>query len=253
LYYTPSGIHFVDEGSGKPIVLVHGAFGSLEDWSPISSILKNSFRIIALDLKGHGKSAPIEGRCNLDIMALAVNDVINHLKLNKYVLVCTSLGAAVALRCAIARIKGLEKLVLIAPLIKGPSTIGYKMMKFLHKLGAVNLRKLITEATLRELKEPGEDLALKVKSKLKSIPEDFFFNIAECIVSVNLRDALGLVRVPTLIIVGDEDRLTPLKHVSQAPKKQPNIKVKVLEKAGHLLILERSSEVAQLIADFTSK
>ena len=251
--YTSSGIHFVDEGSGKPIVLIHGAFGSLEDWAPISLILKDNFRVIALDLRGHGKSPPIGGKCSLDIMALAVNDVINHLKLGKYVLVGTSLGAATALRCAIAGIKGLEKLILIAPLVKGSSVTGYKVMKFLHRLGLVNFRRLIINATLKELKEHNEDLTLKIKNKLEGIPEDFFFNVTECIASVNLKDALSFVKVPTLIIIGDEDELTPLKHVIQAPRKQPNIQLKVLEKAGHLLILERSDEVAQLIADFASK
>lgn len=250
--FTPSGVHFKDEGDGKPLVFIHGAFGSLEDWSDVASRLKGSFRLIAIDLKGHGKTTA-KARCSVEDFAIDVSDVLSFLKLDKYVLVGFSLGGAVALRCSVARFKGLERLVLISPLIKGPPAMLFKLMQLLHRLGILDLRGQMEGKLFKELKNLEYDVASKIMNNLKSRSDREVFELARCVVNVDLRDMLSFVKVPALVLVGSNDKMAPIKLVMKACKKLPNFQMRVVENAGHMLIFERPGEVAQAIIDYLSE
>src|SRR5687768_18328775 len=93
-------IRYVEEGQGQPIVLIHGALGSIEsNWIQTGVItnLSRDHRVIALDMRGHGKSGkPYEPAAYGHHMAEDIVRLLDHLKIQKAHLVGYSFGAVVA-------------------------------------------------------------------------------------------------------------------------------------------------------------
>ena len=104
-------IHYADEGSGEPIVLVHGSFGSLLMWNEWAVALKDRYRIIRFDRSPAGLSGPNpKGRYDFTHEAELIDALANKLALDKFYLVATSSGGAPAAQYAAAhpdRIKGI--------------------------------------------------------------------------------------------------------------------------------------------------
>ncbi|MDE0759057.1 MAG: alpha/beta hydrolase [Pseudomonadales bacterium] len=109
-------IHFRDEGNqnGHPIVLVHGAFSSLHAFESWSRILGDQFRIISLDLPGHGLTgATPSGDYSNGLQLDVVNAVSQHLGLSKFTIGGNSMGGGVSWRYALKYPERIAALILI--------------------------------------------------------------------------------------------------------------------------------------------
>jgi 3-oxoadipate enol-lactonase len=62
---TPA-LFYQDEGEGQAVMLIHGVGADASSWDPIAVALADRFRVLRLDLRGHGRSGHIEGDCSLD-------------------------------------------------------------------------------------------------------------------------------------------------------------------------------------------
>lgn len=110
-------VHYRDEGNpgGNVLVLVHGFSASLHTWEPWVRELGDEFRIISLDLPGHGLTRnPVPDKMNLVYFSEAVAEVTDKLGADKFVLVGSSMGGATAWQFALTRGKMLDGLVLVA-------------------------------------------------------------------------------------------------------------------------------------------
>ncbi|MDG1714474.1 alpha/beta hydrolase [Lacinutrix sp.] len=106
-------IHYTDQGSGKAIVLLHGFLEDLSMWNIIVPELSKKNRVICIDLLGHGKTGSIGYVHKMEDMAEAVNSVLKHLKLRKYILIGHSMGGYVALAFAKRHTESIKGLCLL--------------------------------------------------------------------------------------------------------------------------------------------
>jgi pimeloyl-ACP methyl ester carboxylesterase len=114
-------IHFIDEGSGVPVVLMHGSFGSLRDWDAAAQVLRSDYRVIRYDLPRLGLSGPTPvGNDGLEADIAMIGALANELQLERFVLISTSSSAASAMAWAAQNPERLYGLVLsnfaIAPI-----------------------------------------------------------------------------------------------------------------------------------------
>lgn len=99
--YKGGSIYFEEHGSGNPpLVLLHGFTESLKIWDEYRKILSSSFRLILIDLPGHGRSSILDQVHSMDLMADSVNAVLDHLNIPAAVMVGHSMGGYVALAFA---------------------------------------------------------------------------------------------------------------------------------------------------------
>jgi pimeloyl-ACP methyl ester carboxylesterase len=98
--YKNTQLHFSDEGNGPPVVFLHGYLESLDIWQPFTDKLMSRFRVIRIDIPGHGKSGIIEKIHTMDLMADAVIHILNELSVDKCVMVGHSMGGYVTLAVA---------------------------------------------------------------------------------------------------------------------------------------------------------
>lgn len=95
--FKTSSINYTDRGEGKVIVLLHGYLESLEIWDGFADELSKSFRVIAIDIPGHGRSGKVAEIHSMDLMAEGVDVVLKDLGIDKAFVVGHSLGGYVAL------------------------------------------------------------------------------------------------------------------------------------------------------------
>ena len=95
--FKSSSINFTDKGNGKTIVLLHGYLETLEIWDGFADELSKTFRVISIDIPGHGKSGKVATIHNMDLMAEAVDVVLKNLNIDKAFIVGHSMGGYVAL------------------------------------------------------------------------------------------------------------------------------------------------------------
>ena len=89
-------IHYQVDGAGPPLTLVHGVGARLESWDEVVERLAPRFRVIRLDLRGHGRSGPIENACTLEDFADDVRYVWDQLGVTKSHVAGFSLGGLIA-------------------------------------------------------------------------------------------------------------------------------------------------------------
>lgn len=97
ILFQDKKIYYSDNGMGTAIVLLHGFMESMSIWTNVSEELQKEYRIICIDLPGHGHSECIEDEHGMDLMALAVRAVLDHLNIEKCIMIGHSMGGYVTL------------------------------------------------------------------------------------------------------------------------------------------------------------
>ncbi|MFD6664486.1 alpha/beta fold hydrolase [Micromonospora chalcea] len=107
-------IWYEEHGNGKPLVLLHGEYGSTETFAPIRPALATRRRLIAVDLQGHGRTADVDRPLRYESMADDVAALLRHLGLPRADVLGYSLGGGVALRTAVQHPDLIRRLVLVS-------------------------------------------------------------------------------------------------------------------------------------------
>jgi pimeloyl-ACP methyl ester carboxylesterase len=115
-YADIHGLHLYYEthGSGEPLIVLHGGFGSVEMFGPNIELLAKTRQVIGVDLQGHGRTADIDRPFSYEAMADDIAALIEHLGFAKADVLGYSLGGGVALQCAIRHPERVRKLVLVS-------------------------------------------------------------------------------------------------------------------------------------------
>lgn len=94
-------LHFREYGQGQPLIVLHGLFGSLDNWHPLSQKFAEQFRVLALDLRNHGQS-PHSDEMNYSLMASDVNEFMESQSLASAMVLGHSMGGKTAMQFALS-------------------------------------------------------------------------------------------------------------------------------------------------------
>src|SRR3954451_13075006 len=108
------GLGYEQRGQGEPVVLLHGAYGTLDMFGQNLDLLAEAHRVIAVDLHSHGRSPTSQGELRVESMADDIAALIGQLGLRQAAVMGFSLGGAVALRTAIQHPDAVSRLVLVS-------------------------------------------------------------------------------------------------------------------------------------------
>lgn len=232
LHYTQPG-----RGDAAPaLLLLHGAGGSRLDWPRALQRLPGR-AVYNLDLPGHGRS-PGPAPDNIPAYAAAVRAAGDTLDQPGIVLAGHSMGGAIAQTLALDPPPWLRGLVLI-----GTSARLRVAPALLEMLAA---DPAAARAVLRDLSFAGPAPAMPIQT---ADPAAALAAFRACD-AFDLRDRLGEIRLPTLVIAGAADQLTPLKHGRALAEGLPDARLVILPGAGHFLALEAPQATATAVARF---
>ncbi len=227
------------------MILIHGAGGSFLSWHPYLRRLDGA-TVYTLDLPGHGKSDG-EGKRSINEYAEFLLSFIEEKKIRKPILAGHSMGSAIALTLALdvpEKLSGLALLGAGAKLKVSPL--------ILTKTGSPDTFEeavaLINEHSF-SLDAPKDLLRLSNENMLKIRRETLLGDFLACD-SFDITERVASIRLPTLILCGTLDVMTPPKYSKFLAEKIPDSRLQLVEEAGHMLALEQPETVAGLLKDF---
>lgn len=241
-----SHVDYEDLGAGRALVFVHGACENSKFWNH-QKILADRFRIITIDLPGHGKSKPFDdGPITLKRYSDLVASFISAKCPEKAILVGHSMGGAIALANVIDHPQNLRGAVLVstgAKLGVLPSIREGLRSRYEETVKSVLGPRQFSSKTNLETIRFVTDEILKCKGMIGSA--DF-----EACNGFDVRQRLQSISIPILILVGEEDKLTPVTWSTYLKDNIPKSKMVVLRDSSHLPMLERPAEFNRQLSDF---
>lgn len=238
------------QGSGRPIVLLHGFGADLNSWRPLLQAGPVDAPVLALDLPGHGGS----GRtvpADLDAIASQVEAALAALDVGPLLLVGHSFGGAVAATVASRGIADVRALALIAPAGLGPEINGAFLDGFVRARSEASLvpwlKLLVADEALLSKPFVSATLAQSADSELRGVQAaiaDRFF--ADGTQTFDIRKQLAGLRIPVRVMFGAGDRIIPSSQAFGLPGE---IALHVFAATGHMPQLEQRDAVLRILLE----
>jgi len=247
------------EGRGMPLVLLHGYLEAAEVWEPLAERLSGDFRVIAVDLPGHGDSDVRGDTHTMEFLARAVRAVLSDAGEERILLIGHSLGGYVALAFAEMFPELLAGYVLFAshPHADTPEAVAKR-----------NREIAVVKAGKKNIMYPGNISMMFAEKNLRSMAaelrrskmiashisgEGIIAMLNGMIARPSRQSLVETGRVPLLWILGRHDLYFSPEKAIRDTRLPHNAEVAILENSGHLGFLEETERSAGLITDFARK
>jgi pimeloyl-[acyl-carrier protein] methyl ester esterase len=253
-------LHYQIHGRGRDLVLLHGWSMNLHVWDELTQELARRFRVIAIDLPGHGGSDWDAAASTPAAHSWRVHETLAPLT-ERYSLVGWSLGGQYALDLAAALPSGIERLVLVsttprflaapgwpfgtapALLAKLAERLRVDAARALEDFMSLQVRGNTPRTAARVLK------ALRAALKKGAARPDALAHGLERLRNADLRPALSMVRMPALVIAGSHDRIVR-PGASRALAALADARYVEFEGAAHAPFLSHPKRFAEVLSEF---
>ena len=251
-------MNYLEKGSGTPVVLVHGFPLDGRMWREQVGALSSRWRVIVPDLRGFGKSAEA-GAFTMDSLADDVHALAEQLKLGRFVLAGLSMGGYAALAYVAKHPGTLRGLILVDTKAEADTAEGKagrdKMIAQAREQGTKPIAdamfgKLIPEeaakgrpALARELREIMDSQRATTLAHALAAMRD----------RVDRTDVLARIDVPTLMIVGEKDGISPPDVMRKMHEKVRGSELLVIPGAGHMTPMEQPGQVNRAMERFLER
>jgi pimeloyl-ACP methyl ester carboxylesterase len=256
-------IYTVSRGTGPPIVLAHGVTLSSRVWvKQFESLPRAGARVVAFDHRGHGESSVGESGHSVENLGRDLGTVLEGLDLRDAVLVGHSMGGMAVQEFAIRhpgilheRVRGI---VLLSTMAKTQLSASRRLrcaverMSERFTLGSVMARPELGTmfARIGFGREPLASHVELTREMLAACDAETSRDAVNALFGLDLTAELPMLYVPTLVIGGTRDVITPPAESRRIAQLVPGARLVMFEHAGHMLMLERTAELDALVIDF---
>ena len=242
-----NGFKFLDEGKGETLIFLHGLFGALSNWTNVMDYFSKKYRVIIPMLPIY--DMPLK-EAGLDGLLKFIEDFVALKKLNDFVIVGNSLGGHVGLMYTLKNQHKVNRLVLTGSSGLFEDTMGGSY----PRRGSYEFVKKKVEYTFYDPAIATKDLVDEVFEITRSIPTCLrMVSIARSAQKHNLGKDLSNIRIPTLLIWGLNDTITPPIVAHEFNKLIPNTELRFIDKCGHAPMMEHPEVFNKLFENFLEK
>ncbi len=239
-------INYIDEGKGKVVLLLHGWGGSIQTMMPIFNILKDKFRVISLDLPGFGNSHKPQEPWNSYDYAECIYKFTQKLNLKDLIIFGHSHGGRVSIILS-SKYQIAKKLILI----DSAGIIPKRKAKYYIKVYWFKLLKSIyILIPARNKEEKIEKFYKKFGSQDYKNSDGIMRQTMVKVINDNLLDQLKHIKVPTLLVWGENDQDTPLYMGRLMEDNIPDSGLVILKGAGHYSYVDNYDQFRAVINVF---
>jgi pimeloyl-ACP methyl ester carboxylesterase len=259
IHFRGKKIFYSESGSGQVILLVHGYLETAEVWNGFAGKLSEKFRVITVDLPGHGSSDIFHEVHTMEFLAAVLEGLMNTFGIEKAFLVGHSLGGYAALAflelfpgrlygyCLFhshpfadsseARIKREREILIVSA--------GKKFLMYPD-----NIKRMFAESNLARLKDAHE----RSKRIASNIGAEGIVSVLKGMMKRPSRlEIMEAGRVPCLWILGSMDNYIPCELMKGRVKLPANAELLVLNNSGHLGFIEEEAKAVEAITKFIEK
>jgi len=238
-----SQVYYETHGNGEPVLLLHGGFGTVEDFTSQTPELAKHFKVVAFDRIGHGRSSDNGEPFHYATMAEETVDLIESLSLKGTSLMGWSDGAVVAILVAISRPDLVKRLVSVSGCFRTP--------EYFASLADLNWMKSATPESFRR------DAPTRVAHYEEVSPDGpghyavFFEKTMKMWLNEPdiRKEELAKIEAPTLVIAGDRDVIT-LDHTIELFRSVKDARLCIVPGATHNLLSKRPEATNKPILEF---
>lgn len=241
-------------GEGTPLVFVHGFTTTAEFWREQTAEFSQRYRVIRINLPGHGVSLrPEERAYTIPAFVDDVLRVYHALEIDTSFLVGLSMGGTVAQHFTLSHPELVRALVLVGatPHGLGADVNVDNVLAAIEELGIVAASQRVIDRSFGSSSSP--ELLEFARNEVAQTPA---FVAREAIASLNASDTREVLReiaAPTLVVVGDEDAITPPEESRTLANGIPDARLEIVSGAAHFPMLEQPDTFNRLLGDFLEK
>ena len=257
--FRDSVVRYKLEGSGCTVVLLHGYLESLDIWSSFSKYLAEKFRVVCIDLPGHGKSGILKDVHSMELMAEAVKSVLDKLNTGKCVLIGHSMGGYVTLAFAGLYTERLDGYSLFhsTPFAdteekkqnrdREIDLVNQGKKDLIFK---TNVPKAFADDNLGMLKSEVER-AVKIAYET---PEDGIKAVLEGMkIRFDRQKELMNSEIPVMVILGKKDNYIPYDIIKERIMLSGKGEIFILDNSGHMGFIEEQEKSLLAVSSFINK
>lgn len=244
-------LHHLLEGPGDaPVLVLANSLGTtLRMWDAQAPALRERFRLLRYDHRGHGGSSVPPGPYEIEDLGRDALALLDRMEIEHFSFCGLSIGGMVGMWLASEVPERVERLVLCCTsALLGPKEMWEERAKVARSQGVGALADSVVERWFTPaFREKSPETVEWARRMLRETPSEGYAGCCEAIRDMDLRDRLGKIRAPTLIVAGAEDPATPPAHGEFIRDSIPDARLLVVEKAAHIANVERSEEVTRAI------
>jgi pimeloyl-ACP methyl ester carboxylesterase len=259
LPFKSSFINFTDEGTGKVIVLLHGYLETLEIWGKFAKELAKLFRVIAIDVPGHGKSGKIAEVHSMDLLAEAVDTVLSGLKIDQAFLVGHSMGGYVSM----------------SYMVKFPGKVSGLCLFHSNPFADSEEKKANRDREIDIVRQGKQEILFNTNvpksfatdhlesmkaevDKAKEIathcaPDGIIALLEGLKIRPDRQDLLKETHLPILYILGKKDNYTDYNTMAAVASRSPRGEILTLEDSGHMGFIEEPGCCLETLKSFVNQ
>lgn len=243
-------------GEGELVVFMHGIGGNKRNWHDNLPYFAEKFHAVAWDARGYGESEDYEGALNFASFADDLVRVIDHFGAERAHIIGLSMGGRIAMDFAERYPERLGALVLCA------THRGFSHFSDDKKKEFIRLRKepLVNGGEPRDIAVPvartligpnaSEEAFAKLVDSMERLHKDSYIKSVEATVMSDSHSKLHEIQVPTLVVVGTEDKLTTPEIAEEIRDQIPNSRLIMIDGAGHLVNIEEPGAFNRQVREF---
>jgi len=257
--YGNGRIHFTDQGEGKVIVLIHGYLETLKVWENFAKKLSKNFRVISVDLPGHGKSDIYGEIHTMDFIADILSKLLEYLEIQKAFLIGHSLGGYVTLAFTDIYPRMLSGYCLFhsQPFADSREAVDKREREIkLVKAGKKdlmypdNVSKMFATSNLKKFNGP----IIRSKYIASELPGDGIISILKGMISRPSRlSVMEAGNIPCLWVLGSMDNYINCEKMVSMVRLPQNAELVILKNSGHMGFVEEEALSVKIITDFVNK
>ncbi|HEY9167706.1 MAG TPA: alpha/beta fold hydrolase [Candidatus Kryptonia bacterium] len=256
-----SSIAYETYGSNKTkaVTFIHGFPFSKSMWDEQAALLSGDHFVLTFDVRGHGGSEVGNGQYLIEFFVDDLIRLLDHLQIKKTILCGLSMGGYVALRAVDREPSRFSGLVL-SDTKATPDTNAAKLNR-VNQIRTIlsGNKSQFAEEQVKALFAPEsienkKSEVKKIRTTILSTDENGLVGALIALASrMDMTENLGKISVPTLILVGEKDKVTPPSDAEFMRSRIPNSKLMVIHGAGHISNMENSPGFNSALVDFLSE
>lgn len=245
-------LYYERYGDGEPIIFSHGWLEDCAVWKPhVEGLAKNNC-VILYDLRGHGKSDKPTGEYySVQTLADDLKYLMQALKLDKAILVGFSLGGMLSLVYTLQNPTKVSRLVLVGTTAKMPrmAKVTGILMPF------IGYQTLIRKILIKiRFYKPSRDIVESFISKAMQVPKQVAYHTyIEFTNKYDIRSRVSEIKIPTLVIVGNNDKGIPIKSSQFLNREIEGSELKIILGSGHEVMVEKPDNFYQILKEFLGR
>ena len=246
-------LYYDQLGNGEPVLLLHGLGSRGEDWAAQTPEFSKQYRVIAPDIRGHGRSGKPPGPYSVPLLASDISRLMDGLGIDSAHLVGLSMGGMIAFQMAVDQPRRVRSLTIVN---SAPEVVPHSFREWLMIRQRLLLARLFDPARTAKFLGPRlfpkpeqEPIRQAFVERWATNDKDAYLASIRALAGWSVLGRIGTVECPVLVISGDRD-YTPVEAKRAYASRLPNSRLVVIEDSGHATPIDQAERFNECVLDF---